>query len=205
MNDLVVLVADNEIKLVVDALLDRPKSIGIRRILWKTIKEQDHDPGCVKRGVTFLSGLKCEFRHALLIFDYEGCGVTNMTSQELQVVLNTDLEKNWGCRARTIILNPELEAWVWSDSPHVDNILGWKNQQTSLREWLKNEDWISERKSKPKRPKEAFEAALRKVGQMRSARLYERLASKVSVERCQDESFLEFRQTLKNWFPPDPT
>ena len=204
MNDLVVLVPDNEIRVVVDALLDRPKAIGIRRILWRTIKEQDRDPGCAKRGVKFLSGLKSEFRHALLIFDYEGCGVTNITSQELQAVLNKELEKSWGCRARTVILSPELEAWVWSDSPHVDNILGWENEQSTLREWLKNENWIGERKSKPERPKEAFEAALRKVGRARSARLYERLATKVSVRRCQDKSFLEFKRTLIKWFPPEP-
>lgn len=203
MIDLVVLVADTEIKVVVDALLGRPKSIGTRRILWKTYTEQYHDPCCAKEGVKYLSGLKNEFRHALLIFDYEGCGITNITSQELQADLNKELKKDWGCRAYTVILIPELEAWVWSDSPHVDDILGWKNEPISLRDWLKNKKWISERKSKPDRPKEAFEAALRKVKKPRSPRLYERLASKVSVKRCQDKSFLEFKQILNEWFPPE--
>ena len=113
-----------------------------------------------RRGAKNLNELRCEFQQALLIFDYEGCGVSNVISQELQAVLNRELEKSWGCRARTVILNPELEAWVWSDSPHVDNILGRKNEQAPLREWLKNQNWVCERKSKPERPKETFEAAL---------------------------------------------
>ena len=204
MNDLVVLVADNDIKVVVDALLDRPKAIGIRKILWETIKEKDRDPGCANRGANNLSGLRCKFQHALLIFDYEGCGVTKITSRQLQADLNQKLEQNWGCRARAIILSPELEAWVWSGSPHVSNILGWKNEHTSLRKWLEVENWITKGKLKPDRPKEAFEAVLQKVGRARSARLYEELATKVSVKKCQDESFLEFKQILKKWFPPEP-
>ena len=203
MIDLVVLVADNQIKVVVDALLDRPKAIGIRKISWRTIREFDSDPGCAKRGVIGLNRLRAEYKHALLVFDYEGSGVNSISTQELQAILNKELEKNWGNKARAVILNPELEAWVWSDSPHVDKILGWKDKQTSLRKWLKEENWVSEGKSKPDRPKEAFEAALKIVGQVRNTELYGRLASNVSVKRCQDQSFLEFKQILKNWFPPE--
>ena len=204
MIDLVVLVADNDIKVVVDALLGRPKAIGTREITWRTIKEQYHDPGCAREGVKNLSGLENKFRHALLIFDYEGCGITKFTSQKLQADLNQKLEQNWGCRARAIILIPELEAWVWSGSREVVNTLGWKNNQKSLSAWLEKENWTSEGKPKPDRPKEAFEAVLRKVGRARSARLYEELATKVSLKKCQDESFLEFKQILKKWFPPEP-
>lgn len=202
MIDLVVLVADNQIEVVVDALLNRSEAIGIRKISWRTIREPDSDPGCANRGVVGLSSLRSEYKHALLIFDYEGSGVTNISTQELQAILNKELEKDWGNKARAVILNPELEAWVWSDSPHVDNILGWKDEQVSLRKWLKVEKWISEGKSKPDRPKEALEAALKKVGQVRNTQLYGRLASNVSVKRCQDQSFLEFKQILKSWFPP---
>ena len=111
------------------------------------------------------------------------------------------MKKYWGSRARAIVLYPELEAWVWSDSRHVDDILGWKNKKPKLREWLEDENWIDKGDSKPDRPKEAFEAALKEVGMVPSARLFKRLASKVSVKRCSDKSFLEFKKILKEWFP----
>lgn len=107
----------------------------------------------------------------------------------------------WGERARTIVLSPELEAWVWSDSPHVDDVAGWKGRRPRLRSWLMEQGWLDGKASKPARPKEAFQAALRAAGRARSSSLYQRIAERVSVQQCTDSSFLEFRNTLQHWFP----
>ena len=98
------------------------------------------------------------------------------------------------------MLTPELETWIWSNSPHVDEITGWKNRQPGLRPWLTEQGWFQEGRVKPARPKEAFEAALRKAQIPRSSSLYRQIAEKVSLERCTDKAFREFREILQNWF-----
>ena len=70
--------------------------------------------------------------------------------------------------ADVVIIDPELEAWVWSDSPHVDESLGWKVTTPALRDWLRAEGLWEDGASKPRDPKEAMEAALRAVGIARS-------------------------------------
>ena len=72
------------------------------------------------------------------MFDYEGSGREHRHQpQELQETLNREFDRSaWGKRARAIVLSPELEAWVWSGSPHVDDVAGWKNRQPSLKQWL---------------------------------------------------------------------
>ena len=75
----------------------------------------------------------------------------------------------WGSRARALVLSPELEMWIWSDSPHIDEVAGWKNRNPGLRPWLIEQAYLQEGEVKPARPKEAFEAALREAGKPRSA------------------------------------
>ena len=120
----------------------------------------------------------------------------------LQENLNRQFSRSpWGDRACAIVLAPELETWVWSNSPHVDDVLGWKGRQPSLRTWLKENGWMGEEDEKPERPKEAFHAALRESQIARSASLYMEIAQRVSLGGCRDDAFLELQETLQNWFP----
>jgi len=109
----------------------------------------------------------------------------------------------WGDKAKAIILIPVLEIWVWSDSPHVDEILGWKDRTPALREWLIREGWLKKRALKPDRPKEAFEAALREAQTPKSSSLFRQLAERVSFERCVDSAFNELKIVLREWFPAE--
>jgi hypothetical protein len=45
------------------------------------------------------------------------------------------------------------------------------------------------------------ERALYEVRIPRSSKIYGKLASRVSVERCTDASFARFRDVLRRWFP----
>ena len=54
---------------------------------------------------------------------------------------------------------------------------------------------------KPVRPKEAAEAALRKVRRPRSSNIYRKLAEVVSLQLCTDPAFLKLKSILQNWFP----
>lgn len=98
-----------------------------------------------------------------------------------------------------IVFKPELEIWLWVDSPHTANELGWDNYP-NLKDFLIQRGlWISG-KLKPDRPKEAVEAALWKRKIPRSSSIYYNIAKKVSLERCTDASFHNFKSLLKRWF-----
>lgn len=201
MRDLIVLAADKHMESAVRAIIHRYHSLTIRQISATIIRHPHRDPGCVNEGVGFLSQYADQYRHGLLIFDHEGSGREGIDRQELQQMLDSEfLQSPWKERARTIVISPELETWIWSDSPHVDATIRWSNQPTALREWLSHRGWLRSGAIKPERPKEAFEAALRKARTPRSASLYQQIAEKVSLARCQDPAFLELKTILKTWF-----
>ena len=203
--DLVVLAADKNIQQVLGGLFERPQALDIRPIQFDVLVHPQHDPACALRGVEFLSNFSEQYRNGLLIFDHEGCGREERPYLELQEELNGQFVNNseWGDQARALVLSPELEAWVWSDSPHVDEIAGWSGQQPTLRQWLVDRGWIQQTTDQPERPKEAFEAALRQARIPRSSSLYRNIAQAVSVNRCTDATFLEFKRLMREWFPPD--
>ena len=200
--DLFVLAADKNIASALRGLFSRPQALGIRLIENDVTDYFERDPGCARHGVATLSNLSEHYRHGLLIFDHEGSGREQIQPQKLQQELNEEFDRSsWGDRAKAIVLYPELEAWVWSDSPHVDDVAGWRNRQPSLRRWLIEQGWLQDGEVKPVRPKETFEAALREVRKQRSSSLYQQIAERVSLNRCNDASFLELKDILRNWFP----
>ena len=202
--DLVVLAADKDMEHALKGLFTRPEALDIRSIEADILVHPQHDAACARRGVAFLSNLSGRYRYGLLMFDHEGSGREQDRIEDLQASLNEDFARSaWGDRARAIVLSPELEAWIWSDSPHVEGIAGWRGRQPPLRRWLTEQGWLRENEAKPERPKEAFQAALREARRPRSASLYQQIAERVSLRRCMDKSFLEFRDVLRNWFQED--
>jgi hypothetical protein len=183
-------------------ILSRPQSLSIRVITYDIFVENDHDPACALRGVSFLSNFANQYRHALLVFDYKGCGIESSSRQMLQTDLNKQFARtSWDDRGCAIVIEPELEAWVWSDSPQVDVVLDWTGREPKLRSWLRENGYVGEGEVKPRRPKEAFEGALRKSGMPRSASLFLKLAQQASLHRCQDAAFTDLLSKLRTWFP----
>ena len=204
MKDLVVLAADKDMEHALKGLMGRPEALSIGPIEADIRVHPEHDPACALRGVEFLANLSGRYRHGLLIFDHEGSGREASAPQELQEAINEEFGGSaWGDRARAIVLAPELEAWIWGDSPHIDEVAGWANRDPGLRPWLIERGYLEEGQAKPADPKEAFQAALRKAGMPRSASLYEKMARRVSLLHCTDPAFLEFRSLLSTWFPPE--
>ena len=202
--DLVVLAADKDMEQTLQGLLARPPALDIRPIAFDIFVHPEHDPACARRGVSFLSRFARTYDHGLLLFDHEGSGREGVSRLEIQNDLNREFAgSGWEERARAIVVSPELEAWVWSPSPHVDEVAGWRNRQPALRDWLIEIGRLREGDVKPRQPKEAFQAALRAASVARSSSLYRSLAEKVSLRSCEDASFQELRSTLREWFPQD--
>jgi hypothetical protein len=139
------------------------------------------------------------------MFDREGCGKDEKKSQKLEQLVASALSRSgWADRAAVIVIDPELENWVFSDSPEVDAAMGWKGNNPPLRKWLEEQNYLAAGAIKPARPKEAMEAALRHVRMPRSSSIYGDLARQVGFGRCTDSAFQKLKATLRTWFPiPD--
>ncbi len=198
--DLVVLIADKNIEGALRGLLSRPRALGLREISCDLFVHPERDPGCRLRAHHFLKPFAHRYAHALVVFDREGSG----RDEAERTILERQVEgllssSGWDDRAAAVVIDPELEIWVWADSPHVESALGWSEDMT-LREWLMQKGWLQEGESKPVQPKTAVEEALRRARKPRSSSMYQELARRVSTERCVDAAFLKLRQTLVGWF-----
>lgn len=199
--DLIIVVADNNMASIVKGLLGRCAALSIREISCDVFVHPQRDPGCLRYVHEFLLAFRNGYRHALVMFDRHGCGKEDLTRIELEGQVEDRLSSSgWGERASAVVLDPELEAWVWSRSPHVDRALGWEQRKPGLRAWLRQNGFLEPNHTKPSRPKAAIEAALSVVKKPRSSAIYGQIAATVSVDGCTDPAFLKFRKTLSNWF-----
>ena len=200
--DLVVLVADKDMEQTVDGLLQRPRSFGIRPISYQVFVHPTHDSGCRTGAHDLLRSLATQYRFALVMFDHEGSGRDAAAPVEVAGEVESKLASNgWADRCRVLVLEPELEIWVWTDSTELDQVIGWGGRQPPVRDWLRAQKFEVGEQGKPERPKEALRAALREARKQPSAALFAALAARVGLSRCTDPAFAQFRETLHRWFP----
>ncbi len=200
--DLIVVVADLDTEMAVKSLLMRHRALSIRPITFNVYPHVQRDPGCRIAAHSFLKPEVGKYDHALIVFDWEGAGAEDKSPEEIEVLVEELLSSSgWTNRCACVVIKPEFEMWVWSDSPHVPEVLGWKDRQPSIRTWIKNntEYWPRDA-DKPDRPKEALAESLRVVRKSLSPSLFETLAGCVSVNRCTDRAFIKFKTVLANWF-----
>jgi len=201
LKDLAVLIADKNMEGALRGLLSRPQSLGLRDISCDLYVHPERDPGCLRRGHDFLRPFSQRYAHGLVVFDREGSGQETIDRSLLEQQVELRLASaGWNDRAAAVVIDPELEVWVWNDSPHVESALGWEAGGLALRDWLKQKGWLLEGANKPIQPKKAVEEALRISRRPRSSSIYHQLAQRVSFDRCIDPSFLRLRQILVRWF-----
>jgi len=202
MKDLLCLVADRNMKAALDALLMRHQALGIRQIDFDVRVHPERDPGCFARGSDFLHQFQLQYQRAILLFDRDWEGAPTQDADRLEASVRQKFRScglaDW---AEVIVIAPELEQWVWSDSPEVARALGWHGRQPPLRDWLRTGGLWLDSELKPADPKTAVERALEHARVPRSSSIYADLASCVSVRRCQDAAFLRLRALLTAWFP----
>lgn len=208
MLDLIVLVADTDMEWTMRTLLEkRTDSLSIRPLRFEVRRHHGRDPGVFREAHNFLRFYLHRARYALVLLDREGCGQERrFSAQEIETELENRLRQNgWTdaegrLRAAAIALDPELEVWVWSRSPHVAQALGLS--QAELEQILENVPATPE--GKPQRPKEAMLTALHRSGRPWSARIFQELAERVSL-LAHERAFDKLRDTLQTWFAPEET
>ncbi len=200
--DLIMLVPGKDEREAFDELLSsRRESLGIGPLIYQILVHPRRDPGCFHEAPDVLQPFLKRARKSLIVLDHEGSGQEYRRADDVAADLKSRMERSgWSSRVEVIVLEPELENWVWSDSPHVDRVTGWEGQTPPLRQWVRDQGFWPEAAPKPSRPKEAFEMALRRAKVRRSAAIYRQLAKSVSLEGCRDPAFLRFKKLMRTWF-----
>ncbi len=196
MKDLLVLVADTQMKAAIEKLLMRERALGITKPSFDVFVHPERDPGVFRKCHDFLRPFQHLYRFALVLFDRDGCGSQDVVQILRQEVKNRLNESGWHGRNQVVVLDPELEVWVWADSTNVAKVLGVSRGEleTILATYNRDANF------KPINPKEAMEAVLKKSRLPRSSAIYSKLAATVSVKNCRDKSFGELKSTLLAWF-----
>ena len=203
--DLVVLVADRHMERAFKGLLSQQEKFGIRNIDYQILTHPGHDPGCRTQAVELLRPFLSSSNYAIVAFDYHGCGSSLMPA-EVQSKIERQLFVNgWEKRSHVVVIDPELEEWVWAPSPHVSRALGWGDNFGNLRRWLHDRGLWPSGRSKPIDPKRAMETAMRNAPgdkrPRRSSTIFERIAKSSDPMSCRDSAFSQLRETLQAWFP----
>lgn len=201
--DLFVLVADEDMVQTIKGLLLRPQSLKMARVKFDVRRHPGRDSGCRVGAAEYLRAFLDSYRHALVIFDLDGSG-SHKPREEIEREVDGELSRNgWKQRAKAIVVEPELEIWVWGTSKKVPEVLGWNKKYAELRRWLGGQGLWPEGNDKPPDPKEAMRRTMRKARSRRSPRKFFELASTISLKGCRDPSFRDFKRTLGSWFPLD--
>ena len=104
--------------------------------------------------------------------------------------------------ARVVVIEPELESWVWGNSPWVARAVGWQDGDTNnLKAHVVELGFQFNPLGKPEKPKEALEKILYETGIPRSASIYQKIAEKASLRGCKERSFLRLTRFLRERFP----
>ena len=203
MRDCIFLVADEGIAAMLRGFLARDRfhmSLGCGPFMFDSnediIVDPSRDPGVYTRGHTLLAAYAPTHRRAVVILDAEWDGAPS--AGDISLKIGSDLENNWASHL-VVVLEPELEAWIWQDNVHVARALGADDYSTLRAELEQLGFWVGG-ETKPRRPKEAVEYALRKARRPRSNAIYQSLASRISTRDCVDPAFSRLREGLVTWF-----
>ena len=201
MKDLVLLVADKNMQFALKGALERPAALGIRPVQYEIPVHPGRDGGMRKSGPEILALERRRFTHALAMLDFEGSGTDLASGQELEVRLDERLGRVWNTQAKAIVIEPELDIWMWGSDNAIQEVIRWPTG-TIIRQWLREEGFQFRSNGKPDRPKDALESLLQELKRPRSSALYYDIASRISLRKCGDEAFQRLRRQLVRWFPP---
>ena len=200
MKDLFILAPDKNAEFALKGALARPEALGIRPIEFEIRTHPGRDGGTRKSGPELLALQRRQYRHGLLVLDFEGSGTDLANAVALEEYLDGRLHNRWNDASKAIVIEPELDVWIWGSDNAVEASIEWPAGKR-IRDWLREHGFAFDANEKPARPKAALEAALRVPDLPRSSVLYHHIASRISLTRCQDAAFVRLRNQLLAWFP----
>ena len=210
MRDCFFLVADSNMEHTLLGMLSREKfeqALNCARFEFDArldllVAVGDNDPGLLTRIEIYARPPRQSHSHLVVMIDAEWTGSPGSAVIRDQIVEGC-MRSGWAeGDVAAVVLEPELEAWIWQDSPHVEKVVGHKSRGASLRQTLATSGEWPVSAPKPPRPKEALEGVLRRNRVPRSSALYREITERVSVKNCIDPAFKTLQEALQRWFPP---
>ena len=209
MRELVILVADGTMKAVFDAFFGRERwDLRLQCGAFDLWPQEDifHDPlhtdgGVHKSAQELLRPYLNTHSRAIVVLDQQFGG--ERPAEEVRDETLKNLQANgWAeDRCSVIVIDPELEVWLWQDNPNVSQAIGFTGP--SLRNHLQGNGKWPTGASKPLDPKDTIQELIKPHKALKTKVVYSRIARTVSVVGCIDPAFLLFADTLRGWFPPE--
>jgi len=201
--DLVVIVPCDDIRAAISVLLEgRRDGLGCAGVTHRIDRVANRDNG-VRKAAEYLRVYQGSFRFALALLDLEGSGRECAGAQKTESEIEDSLRRSgWEDRSAVVCIDPELEAWIWSDPGVLARTL------PAIRPSLTRED--VERAAQANAPgpdedhEDAFRRTLAQLNVRASSFVYGQLARKARLRTCTDRAFLRLRETLRAWFPREP-
>jgi hypothetical protein len=170
--DVVFLVADDAMRQMLCGFLERPhchRSLGCGTFAFDEREDlvvaAFRDPDVYGRARELLSPYQARHRYAVAMLDraWEGSPGAEAIRAEVGGALNLA----WAGRSAVIAIEPELEAWIWQDSPHV--AVAFKCR-ADFRDVLRRSGHWPAEANKPPDPKAALEVLRRRQAQHQPSR-----------------------------------
>lgn len=208
MRDCLFLVADKNIEAMVAGFLSTDNfhlKLGCNHFKFEQkhdlrVAHGKNDPGIYTMANELLKPYCKTHRRVIVILDaaWNGSpGAIKINNQVENHCRNAGWNDDNHC---VIVIDPELENWIWQNNINVCKELGLIDSYEILKtELVTHKFWLSEQ-SKPNQPKEAVEYVLKKNRIPRSSALYKNIAIKVTTKTCTDAAFLKLKNTLIQWF-----
>src|SRR5712691_9839874 len=113
MKDLVLLTADKNMHFALKGALGRHEALEIRPIEFEFRVHPGRDGGTRRTGPEVLALEGRRFQHGLLVLDFEGSGTDLPNAKALEGQLDQRLSVRWKEAAKSIVIEPELDVWIW--------------------------------------------------------------------------------------------
>jgi hypothetical protein len=116
MKDLLVILAGKNDEAVIRSVLSRHQDIGIHHLIFE-INRLGSDSKVVGYGPTLALAEKNRYRYFLCIWDHQGSGrEKRMKPNQVQGIVQKSLNgKTLKGRSKALVIDPELEIWLWQD------------------------------------------------------------------------------------------
>lgn len=200
--DLVALVADVQQEKTLETLLSkRQGALGIPSLAFDIYRHPRKDPGVFHEAPDFLWSYQSSHVRALALLDAAWAGAPGSADFLRATLLQRLQDSGWPPdRCQVVVIEPELEMWVWVESPAVPEVL--RTSWPDIHQLGRRRDFWREGEVKPHEPKALLEAVLRQQRRPRSAAIFQELAQRLGLASCTDPAFVLLRETLARWFGP---
>lgn len=200
--DVVFLVADMGMEQMLRGFLGRPHAhLSLRCGKFSFDPAEDifvaptNDPGVYGAAGELLRPFERLHRRAVVMLDAAWDGSPG--AADIRSHIGGCLQDRWTDFA-VVVIEPELEAWVWQDNPHIAEVF---RCPKDFRRILAESGHWPLGTLKPGDPKAALDYLRRRYRVRGFSADFGRLASRISVRGCQDEAFGYLCDRLRAWFP----